>query len=185
MKAYKPQNAPTTEYPTAEEVRNGSALFRAGAVLLATAASAAVLAGCGGEKPADIGGAPTVTTTTAAEAEPMTPGETLVEIGGDIFIPPEEDPGYQGTAVTTVTTTTAMATATESMVLPQGTFVVTDITEPVLLPTGSVCAGNTDEVTSPVTERPTTTVGTYYIPDEEETTVPEIHPVTTTPVTTE
>lgn len=173
MKSYKPSKTPEALYPTAQQARSGM-FTRAGAILLAAVASAGALSGCGGEKPPEIVGdiaAPTVTTTTA-ETQPMTPGEALVEIDGALTVSPEDETDYQGG----ITTTTA--TATESMVLPQGTFVVTDSTEPVLLPTGSVCAESTDEVTTPVTERPTTTVGTYYIPDEDETTSAETHVTT-------
>ena len=129
MKTYKPQSATTVEYPTAEQARNNT-FTRAGAILLAVAASAAVLAGCG-EKPVDEVGniaVPTSTATTTAESAPMTPGESLVDVGGD----------------PTVTQ--------ESLPLPQGAVTTTEF--------------------------PVTRLGTYHIPDEEDTTAAEVRVTT-------
>lgn len=155
MKPYKPSNAPEALYPTAEQARNNT-FTRAGAILLAVAASAAVLSGCG-EKPADDVGnmTPPTSTVTTTATQPLTPGESMVEIDGDLAVDPEGYPTLQG-AIATETTTT----------------------EPQLNPTGSVCVENTTESTAAPTEYPTTTVGTFYIPDEEDTTAAE------TPTTT-
>lgn len=174
MKPYKPSNAPEALYPTANQARSNT-FTRAGAILLAAAASAAVLSGCGGEEPVTLDGdiaVPTVTTT--AEGQPMTPGESFVDVGGEPTVSVDGDVATTFKPTYTVTVTHSEETRTEYPPTYQGTIVVTTTEtteEPELLPTGSVCADNA----TATSERPVTAVGTMYIPDEDETTAAETH----------